>query len=202
MKKKAILYPVLLCAAGISSGVTAAPVQWADNGHWYEYVNTQVDWDTARSNALASSYNGLSGYLVTITSAEEQDFLMSVFGSILAWAGGSDEWDSSSENDEGSWKWMDGPEAGQTFWDDNGTYVTYANWSPNEPNNCCGGEDYLVYGWNNGRWNDHGGPGNAYYQVGYIVEYGANTPNVPEPALSLLLGGALGALGWYRRRRP
>ncbi len=201
MKRNAILGLLLLCTAGAWTAASAAPVQWSGNGHWYEYVNLDVDWHTARSNALASSYNGMRGYLVTITSAAEQSFLQNTFGSILAWAGGSDEWDSTSENDEGTWKWMDGPEAGQTFWDDNGAHVTYANWAPGEPNNCCGGEDYLVYGWSNGRWNDHGGPGNAYYRIGYIVEYSPNTSTVPEPALPLLLGGALAALGRRFRRR-
>ena len=177
----------------IVGSVNAAPIQWSDNGHYYEYVSDSTTWNEALSLAATSYYNGMQGYLATITSQGEQDFLRQNFP-YVAWIAGSDEWDPASENDEGVWKWMAGPETGQQ--------INFFAWASGEPNNCCGGEDYLQFHWvNDGGWNDHGGPGNASQRNGYLVEYSPNTPhNIPEPTTLILLGSGLAAIGWRRRK--
>ena len=83
------------------------------NGHSYEVVNhgSTISWAAARTAATARTFNGQSGYLVTITSAEEQDFLYSKIAT-TGWIGASD---SAAEQ---IWKWADGPRGWTNFLDD------------------------------------------------------------------------------------
>lgn len=183
----------LLVLAGCLSCLSsfAAPVQWAGNGHWYEYIDTNLTWDDAFAAANASTFLGMQGYLATVTSDAENTFASIVVANgSLAWLGGSDA--GAPVND---WTWRNGPEAGQAF--------TYANWNAGEPNNCCGGEDYLHTNFGAAAaWNDHGGPGNANQANGYLVEY--SVAAVPEPlSMSLTLGGlaVVGVSAMRRRAR-
>jgi hypothetical protein len=174
----------------LSTAAHSAPIQYAANGHWYEFISTPVNWTQAFAAANASTFLGLQGYLATITTAGENAFVATnVANGGLAWLGGSDA--GAAVN---AWTWRNGPEAGQAF--------TYTNWDAGEPNNCCGGEDYVHINWGpGGTWNDHGGPGNPGQVNGYIIEYGA--PNgVPEPmSLALVLTCGVLAVGFSRRRR-
>ena len=146
-------------------------------GHYYEYVsNPGITWSNARTLAQTYTYFGLQGYLATITSPEEAQ-LSGEQAAGAGWIGGSDE------GNEGVWRWMTGPEAGTIFWNGgiNGSSPNYANWNTNEPNNCCGGEDYAhitAPGIGvDGSWNDLPNTGDLdssspYHPQGFIVEYG------------------------------
>ena len=121
------------------------------NGHYYQYIAGNISWAGAQMAAAEKSLFGLNGYLVTVTSAEENDFIKPKLGG-NGWMGASDV------ASEGTWKWMSGPEAGTT--------LGYSGWSDGEPNNSVN-EDYAEFTDDSG-WNDLSGAGDA----GYVVEYG------------------------------
>lgn len=198
----------LLTPPRSASAQTDQLVQWTTasggNGHWYRYINSGniiqgFAFETARTAAEASTYDGLQGYLATVTSSAEQSFINEAFSYLFAFGGVSTAWLGASDAAvEGEWRWLGGPEAGQL--------TSYTNWLPGHPINGSGFEGYdqmvqyiqagssTTYGWATL------GPTDA--ALGYIIEYG-NGPvtTVPEPATPLLLASGLVACGWMVRRR-
>lgn len=156
------------------------------NGHFYEYVSTTRTWDAAKTDAQSRTYLGMTGYLGTITSLAENDFIKQKF-SADGWIGGSDDYTyinaatgvttySTQALAEGKWYWVTGPEAGQQFSNGNGTPVLiagqYMNWNSGEPNNTGNNENYAEMfssgaGATAGKWNDL-----STQSLGYVVEYG------------------------------
>lgn len=166
------------------------------NGHFYEFVSaTTSSWAAARDAAAARTYMGLQGYLATITSQQENQFIYQKLVSD-GWLGGADAYNeintatgattyADQNASEGNFYWVTGPEKGQLISYGNGspvaaTPLTYMNWYSGEPNN-AGGEHYLkMYsGGVPGTWNDM--PLNA--SVGMMVEYGG-LPTDPGIVLS------------------
>lgn len=147
------------------------PVQWSKaeggNGHWYEFVEGPLTWAEARADAEGRNHLGLPGYLATITSEEENAFVLSMTPPNV-WVGGSDA------AREGIWSWTGGPEVGQVFWSSSGGATGYVDWGGDEPND-AGGEDYLLAHalYPSGTWADAGVPPNPNSRFGYVVEYSA-----------------------------
>lgn len=139
---------------------------FTENGHLYKFVSGSYTWSAAKSAAEAQELYGSTGYLVTITSQEENDFVSERLTGD-GWIGASD-----SET-EGTWKWVTGPEAGTAFWQgtSGGSAVNgmYEAWAGGEPNQ-AGEEDCAETYVSSGTWNDY--PCGA--GLGYVVEFGAD----------------------------
>lgn len=181
-----------------------------DNDHFYEFVAKDgITWKDAKEEAANKSHEGRQGYLVTITSPVENDFVASKLDG-NGWMGASD-----AEHDK-QWYWVTGPEAGTWFFTQKGYNATesntcangpateqppgthYSNWANNEPNDadtpdstlgggCAGEEDYAHF-FTTGQWNDYPNDPNAipeagsnnFWQVdGYVVEYGGMPGDTP-----------------------
>ncbi|HEY9618861.1 MAG TPA: lectin-like protein [Crinalium sp.] len=141
------------------------------NDRFYEFVPGIVSWETAKTTAESRNFFGLQGYLATITSPAENQFLVKNFQQD-GWIGASDT------QQEGDWQWATGPETGTLFWRGQGQAGSalngaYTNWMPTEPNNFNGSEHYsylLGTGQFAGQWNDLA---NTNPNIkGYFVEYG------------------------------
>ena len=164
-------------------------------GHFYRFVShSRITWMNAKADAESGTmmYYGLKGYLATITSQVENDFIkLKTKG--VGWIGASDA------GAEGEWRWVTGPEGledngkGRLFWFGKGIDYTnnvngagpnqgrFNNWNTNEPNDTGNNEDYahILYSQpqssNQLRWNDlpnTGGNGSNDTPQGYLIEFG------------------------------
>jgi len=93
--------------------------------HTYQIINKNMTWEEAKKHC-----ESLGGYLLTITSKEEQEFIESYikekeFTENSFWLGATDK------DKEGTWKWI----TGEKF--------DYSNWGDGEPDNKSE-QDYLV----------------------------------------------------------
>jgi hypothetical protein len=140
------------------------------NGHFYKPVSTGVYYTAARTAAEATTFKGQTGYLVTITSADEDAFIYNNVPQSNIWFALTDE------VSEARWIIDAGPEKGTLIKINNGQTNgnipgQYNNWANGEPNN-SGNEDYAVTKWGGGtQWNDLPNT----FNCAYVIEYGTWT---------------------------
>jgi hypothetical protein len=169
------------------------------NGHFYTSSTTlglaNATYLNARTAAKGRTYQGQPGYLTTITTSGENDFITNnIINAVSIWIGATDELT------EGQWKWDasgGSPEANLRFFDQIGTLngsaacnrtggsnytadgLNYSRWASGEPNDYCNaGEDYAVTNWggtgaSGGTWNDCGNDGCSANRA-YVIEFGTN----------------------------
>ncbi len=156
------------------------------NGHFYRPItNSGINYTNAKTGAAAETFKGQTGYLVTITSQDEQNFIHTNVPLNNIWIALSDV------GLEGRWRIDAGPEDGTLVWTasanvNNSTTNSYSSagttasgqyvaWASNEPNNddaSRGGEDHGITKFNgNNSWNDLNN-GNSSQVGGYVVEFG------------------------------
>ncbi|MBM3403341.1 MAG: T9SS type A sorting domain-containing protein [Bacteroidetes bacterium] len=146
------------------------------NGHFYQYVSGSYTATASLTAASNTYYLGRQGYLVTITSANENTLVASISS--------GNTWMAASDQPVTDWKWIAGPENGTQFWEGYNPGSSYnggyANWYSGEPNNGVGG--YYVYLWTSHwpYWDDTQGSS----LMNYVAEYGgmAGDPTLPISA--------------------
>lgn len=160
------------------------------SGHSYLLVTTPTAWAEARDAAAAMNLNGLTGYLTTITTPEENSFVTAATSGTTHFIAATSEItyvnpllapeDQYSNEAElrAVYYWGAGPEAGER--------VTYTPWFPDEPNGVVS-DRCLLTNWfsGNGLWNDAG----CSVGYAYVVEFGGLGTDV-GPALYANLDAA------------
>ena len=137
------------------------------NGHFYRPISTTATYTNARTLSSQQTFKGQQGYLVTITSADEDAFIFANVPQSSIWFALTDE------ASEARWTIDAGPENGTLIKINNGQTNgnipgQYNNWAPGEPNN-SGNEDYAVTKWGGGsQWNDLPN----HFSCAYVVEFG------------------------------
>ena len=139
------------------------------NGHFYQPVTTGATYTAARAASLLATFKGQQGYLVTITSADEDAFIFANVPQSNIWFALTDE------ASEARWTIDAGPEKGTLIKINNGQLNgnipgQYNNWANGEPND-SGNEDYAVTKWNGSQWNDLPN----HFANPYVIEYGTWT---------------------------
>ncbi|WP_083590973.1 hypothetical protein, partial [Enterococcus pallens] len=176
---------------------------WIDeNGvaHYYvfmpEFTAPGKNWFQAYNSAKKLTYRGLTGYLATIMSEEEHDFIFENIAKEPGWLGGtrgrlrngtkindeetvpqrSEDYDTNYDE----WYWANGPETGKIFFVGkvrNESYTpsgAYSAFSSTEPNNSGGNEYALQFAQAKKKfWNDLQGEWtyNEINMKGYYVEF-------------------------------
>jgi len=144
------------------------------NGHFYRPItatNDRTTYTNARARSLLTTFKGQTGYLVTITSADEDAFIFANVPATNVWFAATDE------VVDGRWVIDAGPEKGTVMKTQNGQLNgniagVYNNWAAGEPNGANGSENYAVAKWNGAAsWNDLSNNWNNPY----VIEYGTWT---------------------------
>jgi Large polyvalent protein-associated domain 7 len=150
----------------------------ASNGHYYQYVSHPgITWKLAKTLAAAMTYKTFRGYLATVTSREEFDFINHVVFSSAnfpsgipanVYVGGRDA------GMNGTWKWVTGPEGAEA----GGTGLVFysgrtvrngltAPWDPHDKQGQIDGStgEYCLYL-------------NSWYEPGFAVTLGSANRNI------------------------
>lgn len=141
------------------------PVVWEGNGHAYDaiLVGNDITWDDA---IIAAQSRGSGWYLATITSADENTFVKSLFSSIPAffhdhgWTVDSGPWIGAyaTTNTSGDWKWI----TGEAF--------VYTQWGPSEPFHNGNKISYARFNGSIVAWNDIPSVYTSLSPQSYIIE--------------------------------
>jgi hypothetical protein len=179
------------------------------NGHFYKPVTTGASYTAARAASLLTTFKGQTGYLLTLTSADEDNFIQANVPQSTIWFAATDE------VTDGTWVIDAGPEKGTVMKTSNGQLAgnkpgVYNNWAAGEPNGSNHSEDYAVTKWNGNQWNDL----SNNWANPYVIEYGTwtnpdsqtftdfysanviNPIDVPSSKVNFYFGGNINPAQW------
>jgi hypothetical protein len=179
------------------------------NGHFYLPVTPGASYTAARAASLLTTFKGQTGYLLTLTSADEDAFIQANVPQSNIWFAATDE------VKDGTWVIDAGPEKGTIMKTSNGQFAgnvpgVYNNWAPGEPNGANGSENYAVTKWNGNQWNDL----SNNWTNPYVIEYGTwtnpsaqtftnfysanviNPIDVPTSKVNFYFGGNINPAQW------
>jgi hypothetical protein len=179
--KKIVYLGIIIVSLMIASSVFASPLQWSDNGHYYDVISGNYNWNAAKTDAESRSFSGMLGHLATITTQGENSFIISHFNT-WSWIGGY-QYDSLAEP-YGHWAWVTGEPWGSPVWGQYGA----DHYGGNENN------VELISSW--GGMNDLVG---STVRGSYVIEYEPLQSTVPEPMTMSLVG--VGLVGLLLRRK-
>ena len=154
------------------------------NGHFYRPVagftsitgfsgTSSTGYNNLKTYCTQQTFKGQAGYLMTITSSDEDNFVyLNVPQSNIIFA-------LTDNVTEGRFVIDAGPENGTvTRIGTTNQQGQYNNWAGGEPNNWGSGEDYVVTKWSGGnQWNDYGPEATPFPGGigGYVIEFGTWT---------------------------
>lgn len=133
----------------------------AANGHYYAVMKNHPgrNFEEAAVQSCRMEHNKIRGYLATITSKQENDFILNLTlldGKVFTYWLGAYQHDKNKEPG-GGWEWMS-----REPWD-------FTNWAPSEPSNGGNKEDALELR-PDGLWNDRARD-EVSANIGFIVEF-------------------------------
>ncbi|MDY4255624.1 MAG: C-type lectin domain-containing protein [Oscillospiraceae bacterium] len=145
-----VVFIMPISSRAVTTDIPSDAVEF--NGHYYKIYESKIPWKEAKQSC---EDNG--GYLVTITSKEENEFVKQIVAdsglNSIAYGGYYDA-------DSDSWKWV----TGERF--------DFTDWGPNEPNNNALHKEYFLEIYSDPnytlKWNDC----NENTLGGYICEWG------------------------------
>jgi len=150
------IFLIVTVISGLTPLFAAKPVflRASYQGHGYEVVPTPVTWYSAKKTAEKKD-----GYLVSITTPEENDFVIQLIKNATN-GEGAEVWIGLTDNKlEGDWEWVSEEK------------ITFQNWAQGEPNNFAyaglGGSENCAHMWKDGKWNDYAGD----VRIPFIIEY-------------------------------
>ena len=140
------------------------------NGHFYRPISSGANFANAITLSSQQTFKGQTGYLVTITSNDEDLFIFNNVPQSNIWFAADDR------TTEARWVISAGPEVNTLLRIGNASGTNqqgvYNNWASGEPNDWGGNEDAAVTKWGGGfYWNDL-----SVANVNpYVVEFGTWT---------------------------
>ena len=131
-----------VCKTSTSNSLTCPPPWLAYQSHCYLWVDQEMSWQDADNHCQMLSQLGKMAHLVSIHSAEEDEFISEYVQKASGLSPPPGYWIGYNDRTkEWEFKWVDGSKG------------TYENWGMNEPNE-AGDEDcverYRVFN----KWND------------------------------------------------